>query len=501
MRKIPATMATQHPDNALPSSLTGKRFVTTRDEIEECYHCFAELGIEEYMWDWEGKYVDEAVIERLFQKYYDYFQKHPLGEEKFLTFRIPNIWEEPSYKLPRAFMNMIAAEQAARQFKLPRPVFEAILPMTTSAEQLCSLQKSFSRIAAATSEIFETESEMRLIDLIPLFEQVETMADSYAILERYLGYLQTEHGHKPEYLRVFLARSDPAMNAGLIPCVLAVKHALASLHRFGERSGIAMYPWIGAGALPFRGGVSPERTEMALAEYKGTASLTVQSSFRYDYPADDVKEAIAEFNWWLPENRLQAIPITEKEGKLLREYNEQAAGFFRQTIEQLAPYINLVAAQLPDHRERVQHIGIFGYSRGVGKVKLPRAIKFTGALYSLGVPPELIGSGQALKLARETKMLPLVEKLYINLRADLVAAGDYLNRENLELLCRHDAAWECVRESITEIERYLGVELGPRETRHLIHRNFASNIYHRLQEQTDIGTDVLAAAAVRRSLG
>ena len=32
---------------------------------------------------------------------------------------------------------------------------------------------------------------------------------------------------------------------------------------------------------------------------------------------------------------------------------------------------------------------------------LPQAIKFTGALYSIGLPPEFIGTGTALKEARE----------------------------------------------------------------------------------------------------
>ena len=42
------------------------------------------------------------------------------------------------------------------------------------------------------------------------------------------------------------------------------------------------------------------------------------------------------------------------------------------------------------------HVGLFGYGRslgGVGGVTLPRAIGFTASLYSIGVPPELLGLG------------------------------------------------------------------------------------------------------------
>ncbi len=78
-RIIPATMSTQHPDNASAAFWCNKSFINTADEIEEAYIAFSDLGCEEYMWDWEGKFVDEAVIDKLFRKYTQYFQKNPFG--------------------------------------------------------------------------------------------------------------------------------------------------------------------------------------------------------------------------------------------------------------------------------------------------------------------------------------------------------------------------------------------------------------------------------------
>ena len=137
MRRIPVTMATQHPDNAAASPFSGNTFVSTAEEIEECFRCFADLGVHEYMWDWEGKFVDEAVIDRLFQNHYDYFKAHQLGKDKFLTFRIPNMWEENygKHRLPRSFMNAISSEFAAKNYNFHSPpIFEMILPMTTSGD-------------------------------------------------------------------------------------------------------------------------------------------------------------------------------------------------------------------------------------------------------------------------------------------------------------------------------------------------------------------------------
>ena len=71
-RKIPTTMATQHPDNARAPYWKSNNdpFISTLDEIEECYRTYTDLGCQEYMWDWEGKYVDEG--------------RQPTEEQKFL---------------------------------------------------------------------------------------------------------------------------------------------------------------------------------------------------------------------------------------------------------------------------------------------------------------------------------------------------------------------------------------------------------------------------------
>jgi len=501
-RHIPATMATQHPDNAFPSIFSGKAFVSTREETEECYRCFSELDVEEYMWDWEGKFVDEAVMERLFMEYYDYFKTHPIGKDKFLTFRIPNIWEELSAKLPRSFMNVVSAGQVAENYKMhDTPLFEVIHPMTTSSDQLKYLQRKFTRIAESSANIFELKKHLKHIELIPLFEAIETMATSYKILMEYVDFMQSEYNFTPEYMRVFIARSDPAMNAGIIPTVLAVKHALSSYHKFGTSRGIKIYPWIGGGSLPFRGGINPNNVESTLEEYRGTASVTIQSAFRFDYPIESVKKAINTFNTQLPKMRTTYRPITSEEGKVIDNFNAKAKTYFTETIESLAPLINQASKHLPNNRERIQHIGIFGYARGLGKIKLPRAIKFCGALYSLGIPPELIGTGRSLKLAKEQGCLDLILDLYKNIKSDLIHSGYYLNRENLDLITTSLGITKSIQEDIELIEKILNISIGPKSAEHLIHRNFTSNIYHKMNVGYNLEFDILEAAKIRRSIG
>lgn len=495
-------MATQHPDNAHAAYFLNQPYVSAADEIAECYECFSNLGVEEYMWDWEGKFVDEAVIDRLFQDYYDYFKKNQLGKDKFLTFRIPNIWEEPSHRLPRVYMNLISADHAAKRFKFNQPpLFEVILPMARRADQLCHLQDKFQKILTASEDFFDEKSSLKLLDVIPLFEEVETMAEADTILKTYADFLQKDYNYKPEYMRVFLARSDPAMNAGLLPTMLAVKSAISSYHEFGEANGIKIYPWIGGGSLPFRGAINPENIDNAIEEYKGSASMTVQSSFRYDYKLPMVKTAIQKINKLLPENLNSYRRITKKEAEQIKKFNVDAKKMYQQTVESIAPVINNIASQIPGNRERVQHVGISGYFRGMGKVKLPRAIKFTGSLYSIGIPPELIGMGRALEHARKTGMLELIEELYLGLRRDLEHAGHYFNRENLNMLIKKDDAWKDIDKDIKLIEEILDIKIGPITNKHMIHRNLSSNTFYDMETEHDITVDLLRAARIRKSLG
>ena len=161
-RYIPATMATQHPDNAFTPSWnkSGKPFVGFHEEIEEAVICFKEYGLSEYMWDWEGKHADAAVIDRLFSDYFDYFSKQQLGRDKFLTFRIPNIWEEKGYSLLQAMTVILTSEDFARDLKFStRPLFEIILPMTERADQLTHMQLLFEKLAHFKSSQFTPESK------------------------------------------------------------------------------------------------------------------------------------------------------------------------------------------------------------------------------------------------------------------------------------------------------------------------------------------------------
>src|SRR3989338_4345929 len=229
MRNIPTSMATQHPDNAGKPYWNSRAFVSTAEEIKECFYCYSDLGIDEYNWDWEGKFVDEAVVDRLLHKYYAYFQKNPLGKSKFLTFRFPNPRVEKQFRLARALMVAITSSQLARSLSFAiDPIFEAILPLTESAEEIIDIQEAFRELVGIEHKLLKLNQSIKYINIIPLFEKVSTIINSDKIIKRYISLHKNKFGKAPEYLRPYIARSDPALNSGLVPTILALKLALSS---------------------------------------------------------------------------------------------------------------------------------------------------------------------------------------------------------------------------------------------------------------------------------
>jgi phosphoenolpyruvate carboxylase len=496
-------MATQHPDNAHAPywEKDGDGYISVHEELDECVSCFEDLAINEFMWDWEGKYADEAVIDKLFSHHYHTFKKKHIGRDKFLTFRLPNIWQEKGYSLLRALMVILTSEDFARDLKFHSPpLFEVILPMTERADQLLYIQHSFHKLATFKSAHFNATGKKHtdVLEIIPLIEGVESQMDVGTLLREYVSEFKKQFGKRPVYIRPFLARSDPALISGLVATVLANKIALSDIAHFSEETGIPTHPIIGAGSLTFRGGLSPDNIENFLAEYGGIRTVTIQSAFRYDFPLASVKKALVTIEKKLhtrhaykltKHERDELVRLAKRAGRL---YQDRLGGI----VKDMAPFFSAV----PKRRERRQHIGLLSYGRKMGKHPLPRAINFTAGFYSVGVPPEFIGLGAFLASLSE-KELALVKKYYINLVNDVVTAGKYINRENLHTLATKHPAWKRVADDIETTEHVLGVTLGPRSQKDLLHQNLSSNLMLQRKNPHVVSDLIVETGKIRRSLG
>lgn len=503
MRKIPATIATQHPDNATAPywEKDGDGFVSNHEEMDEAMSCFRDLKVEEFMWDFEGKYADEAVIDKIFSKYYAYFKKHPLGKEKFLTFRIPNIWEEKGYSLIRALTVILTSEDFARDLKFHTPpLFEVILPMTTNAKQLLYIQKSFYELAKLKTKIFNHNPKKNTdrIEIIPLLEGIEHQMAIRKLLQEYVGGHKKYFGYTPPYIRPFLARSDPAVVSGHLATVFANKIALSEMAAFSKKTRIPVLSIIGAGGLLFRGGFNPTQVKNFVSQYAGARTLTIQSAFRYDYPLVSVKKSIDWIKNNIQKYEAQIIPKTEllTAIRVARKFST----VYNATLPKILPQMQPIFKSVPRRRERRLHIGFQAYQRHMGKQALPRAINFTAAFYSIGVPPEFIGVGRVVdKLNKKEKKI--LCKYYPFFAQDFANVGRYINLENLKKLKSLNKNWGLIEKDISLLEKYLGLRFKPKTQNDQLHKNLTSQALLLKNKPKELNRLITESGKIRKSLG
>ncbi|MBN1785529.1 MAG: phosphoenolpyruvate carboxylase [Candidatus Methanofastidiosa archaeon] len=430
MQKIPRCMSTQHPDNVNPPFFSNAPELGGDDEIQEAYYVFSHLQCDEQMWDCEGKEVDNFVVKKLLSRYDEYFTNNVIGENVFITFRVPN----PQLEKMEAKILLETLESIPRSFdtasvfyeKDVTPIFEVILPMTTSADELNNIYHYYKDFVAGKQNKLVGHSTIikdwigefhpGKINVIPLVEDYEHIMNVDSIVRTYLSDKDISDQ------RVFLARSDPAMNYGFFSAITLTKIALQRLKSLSKETGVRIHPIIGVGTAPFRGNLSPYTVEKFVDEYPSLRTFTLQSAFKYDYPPKDVVDAVQV----LHDTPVRNPRYVDEEAAIgfMEKYSEQ----YRKEVMELAPLINKVAKFIPARRMRKLHISLFGYSRSMGGITLPRAIAFTASLYSMGFPPELI----ALTSLDEND-IDIIRRIHYNFDDTLSIALSYYNPSSYKL--------------------------------------------------------------------
>lgn len=394
--KIPRCMSTQHPDNVHVPFFAREQKIGGEDEVKEAFYTYSHLGIDEQMWDVEGKEVDNYVVKKLLTTYEHFFREHILGEDLFLTLRVPNPVEERA----EAKILLETLESIPRSFDASAlfynrdvaPIFEVILPMTDSAASIDHIYRYYKDFIVGRQDKVFKKGDITIgewigqfkpasVNVIPLMEDLYHQLAADQIVREYLSDKKDVTDQ-----RVFLARSDPAMNYGIFGAVVSNKTALWRLQKLSGEIGVNLHPIVGAGSAPFRGNLSPKTVRRFTKEYPSVETFTLQSAFKYDYPLDEIRDAVHYLQHHYQPGRATEFDI-EGSLKLTEEYTK----VYQSQVKELAPVVNKMAKFIPKRRDRKLHTGLFGYARSLDGVTLPRAISFTASLYSLGCPPELLG--------------------------------------------------------------------------------------------------------------
>ncbi len=404
---IPFAMATQHPDSA------NKGF-SAQEEVSEALLDLLPLseggfGCDEKMIDYEGKLTPYQqmrwVVEELIKSGLE------PGREFIITPRVPAEKLEEAERQIFVLVGIMTANKYSIEKAGEQAIRYIVHPMSESPQELLVLQRRVIKM----QRFAEEELGLRGAEppkIIPLIEEVIRHLHTDKLLEGFHANVSKQLGLLFDSYRVFLGKSDAALGYGHLASSISLKVAISKAYRWGQQEGVRIYPLIGVGKPPFRGHLAPHAVGKFVEQYRGYYTVTIQTALRYDTPREDYVATLRT----LRENVGQEPRVYSKEEEmLLAEAARLATREYLRFLIQIADMVYAVSRHVPKRRDRVP---TEQYGRDISPslafasdpsllanakstLPLPRAIRFTASMYTMGVPPALVGLGRGLEAIRK----------------------------------------------------------------------------------------------------
>ncbi|MDG6245031.1 MAG: phosphoenolpyruvate carboxylase [Methanolobus sp.] len=470
--RFPKVMCTQHPDSV-------SKYISTQEEIVEAIEAITRYACDEYMPDYEGKTTPYHQNVQIVSKIIEETGLIP-GKDVFITPRAPSAVHENRFRQLMVMMSVAEANYNAYEYSDFQAISELVHPMTSTIKEIIEAQQHMTDISELAKKEFNFKMEPPRI--IPLIEDVPGLLNAKEIISNTILESRDQLNDKVEKYRIFIGKSDSALTFGHVASTLSCKYAISSLHELEPEIDTEIGIIFGGGALPFRGHVTLENADNFFEEYRGIDTLTLQSGLRYDH-----EEGKAENLVKYAKNKLSKSPdiFTDEEKEELINIIAIFGSRYNRALKSISPTINSISDFLPQQRDRLTRGGKTGYSRDAPNITqisgfcrsdikkeleismpeinldLPRAIKFTGAFYSIGLPPEIIGTGSAIADVREKlgedACERLLTKYFPSLQSDLRFAFDYLDMSAASKFLSNEFM-ECVLQDVNILREMFDLE-------------------------------------------
>ncbi|MEM1628893.1 MAG: phosphoenolpyruvate carboxylase [Desulfurococcaceae archaeon] len=392
--EIPRLMCTQHPDSATK--------VSTAEEVDEAIQSFTLFGCEEVMSDYEGKLTPYAQPKDIVIKAHK--AELALGTDFLITPRIPNPSLEEMERVVLSIDAALIANYYSYKLLGAQAVKWVILPMVEDPLIVELVHRLLVKKANVLRE--ELKVPVNNVQIIPLVEDVDEIINVHRHINAVLRSGE-EMGIKYDSIRVFLGKSDASVRNGHIASSISIVYSLNLLRHLKKRLGMNIYPIIGMGSPPFRGGLNnPRLVDMEVDNYRGYYTTTIQSAVRYDIPYHDyigVKKKL-----WDNVGKEPRYIDAGDSLKIIRK----AGVKYRSLVSRYIDVINKYAHVIPSTRDRVVWRE---YGRVVvledRRLNVPRAIMYTAIWYLVGIPPVYLDAPFIIETAKNGELEELLKLL------------------------------------------------------------------------------------------
>jgi phosphoenolpyruvate carboxylase len=215
-----------------------------------------------------------------------------------------------------------------------------ILPMVEDFETLELVYRALDLKTRDLAELGAVQSRPT-IQLIPLVEDAERQL-RVAHFVKILFRVAATSGRVLENMRIFLGISDSAVRHGHVASALALAYALQHIDAVNEEGEYKVWPVVGMGSPPFRGGLNnPHLVQAGALQYSGYRTATIQSAVRYDVSYVEFLRVREILSAQLPPRRVEIGEEWVKAAS--RMYRDAVAGYLQKIAE--------ISAAIPSTRE------------------------------------------------------------------------------------------------------------------------------------------------------